>query len=231
MFTIPPLNLDSDMVLRGQGADPAAVAARRPALVELARKAIAVGTPLLRPVMLGRVVDVVKVSHNRLVLEDGRIFEGGMIARHLAPASSVAVLAATIGAGVEEHSTALMGSDPALALALDGFANAAVELLCAAACCQVVELAQARGMQTGIPIGPGVEGWPVDHGQPEVFAILQPDPQVLRLTPSALMLPRKSATLVIGMGVEMPVDGDACQYCSSNQTCRYRQAGLHGQAA
>ena len=41
--------LDTDQVLRGQGADPATLRARRPALVGVAERALQVGTPLLQP--------------------------------------------------------------------------------------------------------------------------------------------------------------------------------------
>ena len=43
------LSITVDMVLRGQGGDPNNVRQRQPRLVALAEKAIAEGTPRLRP--------------------------------------------------------------------------------------------------------------------------------------------------------------------------------------
>jgi len=46
------LVLEVDQVLRAQGADPAILRTRRPALVEIAQQALEEGLPLLEPAVL-----------------------------------------------------------------------------------------------------------------------------------------------------------------------------------
>ena len=52
------LSIDANDVLRGQGAEPAAISLRNPHLVELAAQALEEGRPLLRPRVSYRRLDV-----------------------------------------------------------------------------------------------------------------------------------------------------------------------------
>jgi len=77
------LRLDVDTVLRGQGADPAAIRRRSPRLVESAEKALEEGSSLLQPRVKARRLLVEGLQHERLKLEgDGRL-SGGLLAEHM----------------------------------------------------------------------------------------------------------------------------------------------------
>ena len=78
------LNLDVDLVLRGQGADPAVIRARRPALVATAEQALQEGLALLDPSVAYAVYPAEGLRHERLALQDGRYLAGALIAQHLA---------------------------------------------------------------------------------------------------------------------------------------------------
>ena len=65
------LVLDVDAVLRGQGADPAAVRTRRPHLVEVAEQALATARPLLQLRVLYEQIKVQELRHERLLLVGG----------------------------------------------------------------------------------------------------------------------------------------------------------------
>ena len=65
------LELDTDQVLRGQGADPATLRARRPALVGVAQRALQVGTPLLQPRVAYERLEARGLRHERLSLDGG----------------------------------------------------------------------------------------------------------------------------------------------------------------
>jgi hypothetical protein len=67
------LSLDADKVLWGQGADPAAIRARRPAL---AGGVIAEGGPLLKPELLYKRFPVTGLCHERLSLAGGDHAQG-----------------------------------------------------------------------------------------------------------------------------------------------------------
>ena len=42
------------------------------------------------------------------------------------------------------------------------------------------------------------------------------------LTDSAMMMPRKSLTMVVGAGPEMITGGKTCDFCSLREVCRYQ---------
>ena len=95
------LSIDVDSVLRGQAADPVAIRARSPHLVEVAGRALEEGQPLLRPFVLCRRLDVESLRHERLALAGGGSLSGSLIAQHLGPAKHVVVLLCTIGSALE----------------------------------------------------------------------------------------------------------------------------------
>jgi hypothetical protein len=100
--------------------------------------------------------------------------------------------------------------------------SAAVEALANAACKHFEVQANALGLKSSIPISPGMVGWPVDEGQPEIFAILEPAQVNVSLSEHGLMTPRKSLTMVMGFGTEMQTSGKTCDYCAMRETCRYQ---------
>lgn len=116
-----------------------------------------------------------------------------------------------------------MREDPAYALALDSYGTLAVEALAAAACRVLERVAARRGVSTSMPLSPGLNGWPLADGQRQVFALLGTRPAGITLTSSSQMLPRKSTTLVIGLGSGLTQQGRPCDYCSLQPSCRYQE--------
>ena len=216
------LSLTVDQVLRGQGADPERIRARRPVLVETAEWALREGQPLLEPVVMVREMAVEALRHEKLVLEGGGQLSGSLIAQHLKGAQRVAVMLCTIGGQLEAVSGELMATDPLLALGLEGVGTAAVELLASEAISRLEAAAHAEGLQSSIPLSPGMIGWPVALGQPQVFSLVDGEQIGVHLNSGAMMVPRMSLTQVLGFGLEMDAQGRSCDYCNLNQTCRYQ---------
>jgi hypothetical protein len=215
------LKLEVDQVLRGQGADPAVVRARRPALVAIAERALQVGVPLLQPTVAYVRITARGLRHERLTL-DGGLLQGPLIAQHLAAAEQVIAMVCTIGEALEAEVARQMDEDPVYALALDGLGSAAAETLAGMACHGFEREAQARGWHASLPLSPGMIGWPVPEGQAQIFALLDPGEAGVRLTETGMMIPRKSLSLVLGLGEAMAVGDSACSFCSLNATCRYQ---------
>lgn len=215
------LILDVDQVLRGQGADPAVIRQRSPRLVQLAERAIEEGTPLLKPAMLYQRWAVEGIRHEHIHLEGDAQLQGKLVAQHLAPAREVLVILCTIGVDLEKKVSQVMQEDTAYALALDGLGSAGVEALANAACRRFELEAVAAGLETSIPLSPGMLEWPVEQGQPQIFNLLQAEDIGVRLTPSSVMIPRKSLSMVIGIGESM-VTGTTCDYCSMRDVCLYQ---------
>ena len=215
------LQLEVDQVLRGQGADPAIIRRRSPSLVAVAEKAIREGIHALKPEMLYRRLAVEGVIHDRIQLEGGNELRGTLIGQHLAPAVEVILMLCTIGAQLDEEVSQAVDSDTVFGLALDGLGSAAVEALANAACHQFESEAEARGLETSIPLSPGMIGWPVEEGQPQILGALEADQIGISVTPSWVMLPRKSLSMVLGVGLHM-MGGSSCDYCAMHDTCRYQ---------
>jgi hypothetical protein len=216
------LDFDVNAVLRGQGADPEAIRKRSPRLVETAERALYEGQPLLEPQTLYRELDVDTLRHERLVLGDGFSLSGELVAEHLGPAARVILILCTVGKALETFAAEVSNNEIVFGLALNGVGSAAVEALANAACQYFEGQAEKLGLQSSIPISPGMLGWPVEVGQPEIFKILEPAQIDVHLTEYGLMMPYKSLTMVLGFGASMKTAGRTCDYCAMRETCRYQ---------
>lgn len=227
------LELDADKVLWGQGADAAVIRARKPALAAIAERALVEGRPLLEPVVIYDRLPVLALRHEQLNLAFSRPevsgarahLAGPLIAQHLAAATEVWIAVCTVGETLTRHAEAVFAVDSTRALALDGLASAAAETLTEAFCHHVEKVAASEGLQTSVPLNPGMVGWPLGEGQGQVFGLLDPGPIGVHLTPSGLMSPVKSVSVVIGVGREMNRAGQTCDYCTMRPVCRYRERG------
>jgi hypothetical protein len=216
------LDITVNDVLLGEGMDPHSSRARRPALVQAAQRALELGPALIHPTALIRDVSVREQRHEHILL-DGGTLSGPLVARHLAGAQHVAAVICTIGPELEAEVNRMFGDDPVLGLALDGFGNAATELLEQQICGQIGKRAQAEGLTASTPLSPGVPEWPVEIGQPQIFALVDAASAGIQITPGGMMIPKKSVSFVVGIGPEM-TRTDPCEICSLKEMCRYRHA-------
>lgn len=218
------LSIDVDGVLRGQGADPAVVRSRSPRLVASAEQALEEDLRLLEPAVAYRRLQVESLQHERLHLQ------GGQRLQHLGPAQEVVVLACTVGNALEAHAQQVMAANTLLGLALDGVGSAAAEALATEACLWLEEEAAQRGMEATIPLSPGMIGWPVEEGQPQSFSLLDAGEVGVTLTSATMMLPRKSLSMVLGLGADVSQGGRTCDDCHMKETCRYQDHYDHNVA-
>lgn len=227
-----------DDILRAQGADPDVLRARRPALIKVAEWVMTEGAPSLKPLVAFEEYSVKSLTHERLALNPNHttstmpsvsseasspyFLSGPLIARHLAGASSVVIVLCTVGSQLEEIASQMMPDNPLEGWALDSLGSAAVELLSTLACNHLEQLASQQGLRTTIPLSPGMIGWPVELGQPQIFSLLDSHSIGVSLTPVCLMLPRKTISLVIGIGSGIQSSEKTCDYCSMNEVCKYK---------
>jgi len=216
------MTLDINAVLRGQGADPAVVADRRPVLLKIAQTALDIGQPLINPDFFSRSLGIISFENKRIILEGEININSGKIAKLLCGADAVEAVICTIGEQLEKLSAELFGSDPSLALALDGLANAAIDQMMEKICCDLEVEALAEGLKISTPVSPGSSEWPLEIGQPVLFGAIKPDPNVIRLSESFLMIPKKSSSFIVGIGKDITKQGKTCDHCSAQKTCRYR---------
>ena len=222
------LSLTTDEVLRAQGANPDVIRLRRPLLVNNTDAAIVKGRYLLHPLVLYEKYEVIGLVHERLELisNSGSLnkyyLSGQLVAQHLARAQIIVVMLCTIGSELDESVSSSFKIDPLSGLALDGVGSAAVEKLAIQACNYFETQANTDGFNTSMPINPGMVGWSLDQGQPQIFSLLDSDQIGVSLTESCMMTPSKSLSMVIGIGKEVATMGSSCDYCSLKGVCKYQ---------
>jgi hypothetical protein len=226
-WDVNDLRLDEDAVIRGQGADPQVIRERKPVLLDIAARALEIGKNLLSPQVFIRELNVVAFKHQKLILEDDFSFNGSWITSQLAPADSIYAILCTIGEGIEKETQQQLDNDMLLGLALDGVGSAGVEALAQLACRHIEELALQAGQKTTVPFSPGMINWSVDEGQPVIFDMLSSINNVVTMSPSFMMSPRKSLSMLVGVGKKLGEKGTTCDYCAMQGTCKYRQYGGH----
>jgi hypothetical protein len=217
------LSLGVDDILRGQGVDPEIVRNSKPRFVAAAKRALVEGISLLHPVAVVNKVKVLEHKHERILLDFNMKLTGPLVTRHLSGAQCVVASACTIGPELEKSVSQFLGEDPLQALALDGLANAAVEILAQQVCAFIGEQSRADGQQASTPLSPGNPEWPFEEGQLQIFALLNPSQAGITLTSGGMMLPKKSISFIVGLGPEMSQAG-MCEVCSLKETCRYQHA-------
>ncbi len=221
-WQVEDLNITADSVLRGQGADPEIIRSRSPRLVHTAEKALKSVVDLLEPEVLVKEFKVTGFKHNSLELEGGKKISGPLVTGHLVGASYISVAVCSVGSKIDGYASEVMDDDMVLGLAIDGVGSAAVEALANAVCRQIELKAAAEGLQTTIPLSPGMIGWGVEEGQPLIFSLVEPEQIGVTLTPYYLMVPRKSLSMIIGIGPNLSSGERICDYCTMRETCRYQ---------
>ncbi len=222
MFKFIPINITPEMVLRGQGAVPAIAAKRSPILLEYAKRAIEEGLELLKPQVVESTLTVQKIDHRRIHLEGWLDLESAFLAQQLSSAQKISFFICTIGDAIDEKISKLYRVDPVLSLALDGFGIAAIDVVVTHVCQIVGEKANKEDLCTSIPYNPGMVEWPLKEGQNKIFSILNPEPAIIKLTSSFQMVPKKSTSMVLGIGTNFKHDQKTCDFCAMRETCRFK---------
>jgi hypothetical protein len=217
------VDLKAFQILKGQGIDPERAG---PHLKAPAEAAAEEARALIAPAALLGTFPVESFHHQRIELAGGEAFEGPLAARVLAGSRETGLAVCTIGPALEERIAGVFQEDPVTALALEGAGIAALQQVSGAAERRIREAASSKGWGSGMRAQPGQEGWPIEQ-QAVVFDLLPAERIHVRLTGSALMLPRQSVSLVIGMGPDMRPDGVACDLCSKRGRCPWRIRGEH----
>ena len=219
-----PLEIREDELLsrQGMGEHSGRRAGMRERVLDLLHEVA--GSGLLQPSMVFEIYPVARMTEEALELEGGTTLRGHLLPASLEGARELAVLVCTIGPGVEEESTACFSHNKSLrGLLLDGIGSAAVDALGRQCCLIIMEQASDRGYETSGPLSPGMPGFPLSEQRP-LFELVPADEIGVTLMESGIMVPRKSVSLVIGMGPEMATwtREELCAHCPMRNTCPYR---------
>lgn len=219
-----PLKLDMEQILRSQGiAEPDRV---KPQFIALSHNLLAdvQRDRLLEPAIAYELYTIAEIQKNLLRLEEGTVLHSKLLPSLLAQAKELCVAVCTIGHKLEDQSADYFkGNEPLKGTLLDGIGNAALDAVSQHACQIMSREADTRGYKASSPLNPGMTGWPVSDQQ-ELLRLAQAEKIGVRLTTTMTMVPRKSLSMVFGIGADMKTwsQAEACKRCNLSKTCQYR---------
>jgi hypothetical protein len=216
------LPITEDQIIRAHGADPEIILTRKPGIYKIAAQALALGMPLVKPVVISRPYPIKHIVHNGIILDDEIRISSSLVASVLKNAHTIIPFVCSIGNGLEKLARQTSSEDLVLAMALDALGSAAVEQLIMEVCRRYELEASERSEFVSQPIGPGLEGWSVQEGQPLIFKLVDAGSAGIYLSESMLMDPIKSASFILGVSGKPFETGSTCEYCNLKETCRYK---------
>jgi hypothetical protein len=219
-----PLSLKTNEVLRRQGVREHSKI--RPGIRKLILELLATveSAHLLEPAVTYEYYQITGMSPSQISLDSNKSIHGSLISTIFPEAKELAILVCTIGPKLEKQVTDYSKSGETLrGMILDGIGSAAVDMLTPEACGHVASEASLRGYQASSPVSPGWPGLPLTE-QRNLFKLVNTQEIGVSLTSSGIMVPRKSVSMVIGIGPQMATwtQADVCARCSLRKTCLYR---------
>jgi len=219
-----PLRLKTSEVLRRQGLGGGAKV--RPEIKLLIRELLASlkKARLLEPAVAYEFYKVDSMNGSQISLEGDKAIHGPLLPAIFPEAKELAVLLCTIGPRLEGQAADYFNQgEPLRGTLLDGIGSAAVDSLTEEVCKFIAEEASSRGYEASSPISPGMPGLPITE-QWQLLKLVPAGEIGVSLTSSGIMVPRKSVSMVMGIGPKMAkwTRAEVCARCSLRETCHYK---------
>ena len=197
-------------------------------------------TDQMRQLVAQGMEDVLRLSEPRTVCspilplrrDGGSLFAGELmlpgkdIEAHLEHCTGVIFMAATLGVRLDQWIRRTEMLDMAKAVILDAAANTAIEKTAQAAEEELRQKIRSHDQYLTMRYSPGYGDFPIGLQQ-EVLRLTDAPRKIgLSVTPSFIMIPRKSITAVMGVA-DIDVKGRlaGCRTCVMNKKCIYRKRG------
>jgi hypothetical protein len=218
-LVVPP-----EAVLRAEGINPVRLGERQPLFRNLAKRAISDGTSWIHPRAAFRQLKIVEREVESLLLEDGTKLIGTGPSRKLTGAEYILVAIATLGDELEQRIEKLRGQDLLIQMALDAFGTAALDEMTGALTRHVHALAGVRALKATNPVYPGTRDWELSAAQSVIFSLVDAQSIGVHLNASYMMMPRKSVSMLYGLGAKVRVGKTQCAECEAASRCLHKPA-------
>jgi len=153
------------------------------------------------------------VQGSRVVIEGSVTFQSEVIARLLEQCEKVAVFIVTIGNRLEEMVCHLAEDGLVIqAAVLDAIGSSVTETVADFVQDRIGDMASTLGLRISRRFSPGYCDWDVSQ-QKIVFPAMNGDYAGVRLTKGCLMLPQKSISGIVGIGLPGVEDYNPCKTC------------------
>ncbi len=218
-----PIALAAEQVIATRGK-----AQIRPALIRDAEEAIALGQTLWQPAAIYDCFEVRTVEGEQVHVVQTSATGGetvlhiGPKADLLTPAIQILVSVVTIGPALEQRVRELQAAGENLqSYLLDSVGVVALGAVSEAVRCLAEQAAAELGWGVSPSLSPGsLVGWSL-QGQRDLCALLPLDSIGVQLNDHSVLIPRKSASGLIGLGPGYGSSkvGSVCKYCALRKTC------------
>jgi len=219
-----PLSLKTSELLRRQGLGGKTKV--RPEIKDLILELLASlkKTRLLEPAVAYEYYTVRSMNGSQISLEGDKAIHGPLIPAIFPEAKELAVLLCTIGPRLEKQVTDYSKSGETMrGMILDGIGSTAVDMVILEVLRRLASEVSSRGYEISSPVNPGMPGFPLTE-QWNLLGLVNAGEIGVSLTASGLLVPRKSASMVIGIGPKMTrwTQAEVCARCSLRETCHYK---------
>jgi hypothetical protein len=187
--------------------------------------ALADARALIQPAAAWTSTPIREFRHERLILADGTRIGGGPVAEVMAGATHLVAAVVTVGPAISMRATELAQDGQRLrAMFLDDLGSWAVDQVRQGLCRQIEDEARSQELHASAALSPGESAWSVSE-QPIIFKLVDAGMIGVALTPSLVMCPLKSLSLIIGIGQgPLGVEGASnCDFCTIRERCAYRR--------
>jgi len=157
-----------------------------------------------------------------LRMENVTFSVGRIIGSQIKKAEAMAVFACTVGSGISDLSKSSMeNGDMIQGYILDTIGSVAVEKAMDVIQQKLAETESLRGRKITNRFSPGYCDWDIG-AQQQLFSLLPKNFCGIKLTESAMMLPIKSVSGIIGIGKKVKLLDYPCKICESRNCFRRR---------
>ena len=193
----------------------------------LLHTAMATCVQLARPKQIAGVFGLEPCAQGLRLAHTHSVLTGNDIAVHLAGATKVVLVAATLGVDIDTEIRRLEHTDITASLMLDASATDAIEKYTDMVEAGLRSEAMNEGLHLGTRYSPGYGDLPLTL-QHDMLRLLDTSRRIgLTCLDSAIMLPRKSVTAVLGYyTTPQRPSGIKCQTCALQAQCTYRACTL-----
>jgi len=179
---------------------------------------------LLETAFAYHVYPISEMKNDQIRLSNDAVINGKLLPSVLPKSGELAIGICTIGPQLEHKVTEyLKEGEPLRGLLLDGIGTTAVDTLAVQACKFLRQESLSRGNQTSSPLSPGMPDFPISE-QRMLLKLASAEQIGVSLTSTGIMIPRKSISVVVGIGADMPIwtPAEVCARCSLSRICAYR---------
>ncbi|HXQ25068.1 MAG TPA: hypothetical protein VN822_01550 [Candidatus Acidoferrales bacterium] len=184
----------------------------------------------LQPAVSFQVWPIVEHGPGWMELSNGSRLKARLLSHYLRGASHLALGICTVGAAVENRvSEWFAASERLRAVVLDDIGSLALYRLSDQIEALLQKEAEARGLEASGVLSPGEDGFELTE-QAKVAELAGGKSIGISITSTGMMIPRKSLSMVMGFGAQMPKwgRGERCARCGARERCPHRQQVLVG---